>query len=50
MSRQVLAVGGNTNATETLFDVEVAISWPGRNGDRSVVLKTLRPGTATSGD
>jgi general secretion pathway protein I len=50
MSRQVLAVGGNTNATETLFDVEVAISWPGRNGDRSVVLKTLRPGTETSGD
>jgi len=50
MSRQVLAVGGNTNAIETLFDVEVAISWPGRNGDRSVVLKTLRPGTATSGD
>ena len=50
MSRQVLAVGGSTTATETLFDVEVAISWPGRNGDRSVVLKTLRPGTATSGD
>jgi general secretion pathway protein I len=49
-TRQVLAVGGNTNATETLFDVEVAISWPGRNGDRSVVLRTLRPGTATSGD
>ena len=47
-TRQVLAAG-NTNATETLFDVEVAISWPGRNGDRSVVLKTLRPGTAASG-
>src|ERR1700746_433097 len=50
MSRQVLAVGGSTTATETLFDVEVAISWPGRSGDRSVVLKTLRPGAATSGD
>lgn len=49
-SRPVLAVGGNANATATLFDVEVAISWPGRNGDRSVVLKTLRPGTAASGD
>jgi len=49
-TRQVLAAGGNANATETLFDVEVAISWPGRSGDRSVVLKTLRPGTAASGD
>src|SRR6516162_1204054 len=42
-SRQVLAVGGSANATETLFEVEVTISWPGRSGDRSVVLKTLRP-------
>jgi hypothetical protein len=33
-----------------LYDVEVAISWPGRSGDRSVVLKTLRLGTAASGD
>lgn len=49
-SRQVLAAGGNANATETLFDVEVTISWPGRSGDRSVVLKTLRPSTAASGD
>ena len=49
-TRQVLAVGGNANATETLFDVEVAILWPGRSGDRSVVLRTLRPGTAASGD
>ena len=49
-TRQVPAAGGNTNATETLFDVEVAISWPGRSGDRSVVLKTLRLGTAASGD
>jgi general secretion pathway protein I len=46
----VLAAGGNANASETLFDVEVAISWPGHSGDRSVVLKTLRPGTAASGD
>jgi general secretion pathway protein I len=49
-TRQVLAAAGNANATETLFDVEVTISWPGRSGDRSVVLKTLRPGTAASGD
>lgn len=49
-TRQVLTVGTNANATETLFDVEVAISWPGHSGDRSVVLKTLRPGTAASGN
>ena len=48
-TRQVLAVGGNANAIETLFDVEVAISWPGPRGDRSVVLKTLRLGTAATG-
>jgi general secretion pathway protein I len=48
-TRQVQTVGTNANATETLFDVEVAISWPGHSGDRSVVLKTLRPGTAASG-
>jgi general secretion pathway protein I len=48
-TRQVLTAG-NANAVETLFDVEVAISWPGRDGDRSVVLRTLRPGTAASGD
>jgi general secretion pathway protein I len=49
-TRPVLTVSTNANATETLFDVEVAISWPGHRGDRSVVLKTLRPGTAASGD
>jgi len=48
-TRKVQTVGTNANATETLFDVEVAISWPGHSGDRSVVLKTLRPGTAASG-
>jgi hypothetical protein len=32
--------------TTTLFNVEVAISWPGHEGDRSVVLRTLRLGTA----
>ena len=47
-TRQVLA-DGNSAANLTLFDVEVGISWPGRNGDRSVVLKTLRLGTGASG-
>src|SRR5437667_5987086 len=47
-TRQVLA-DGNSAANLTLFDVEVGISWPGRNGDRSVVLKTLRLGTVASG-
>lgn len=45
-----LAPGGGSVAPPTLYDVEVAISWPGRSGDRSVVLKTLRLGTAASGD
>jgi general secretion pathway protein I len=49
-TRPVLAAQGNTPATATLFEVEVAISWPGRAGDRSVVLKTLRPGIASTGD
>jgi len=44
------APNGNPAASATLFDVEVAVSWPGRSGDRSVVLKTLRLGTAGSGD
>jgi prepilin-type N-terminal cleavage/methylation domain-containing protein len=44
------APGGNSAAAATLYDVEVVISWPGRSGDRSVVLKTLRLGTATNGD
>jgi len=49
-TRQVPAPDGNSIATATLFDVEVAISWPGRSGDRSVVLKTLRLGTAANGE
>jgi general secretion pathway protein I len=49
-THQGLALGGNAAVPATLYDVEVAISWPGRSGDRSVVLKTLRLGTATSGD
>jgi general secretion pathway protein I len=48
-ARQLLAPGGNSAATLTLFDVEVAILWSGRQGDRSVVLRTLRLGT-TAGE
>ena len=47
-SRQLLpASGGDSAAALTLFDVEVAILWSGRNGERSVVLKTLRLGTSS---
>ena len=49
-THRALAPDGNSAAPATLYDVEVAISWPGRSGDRSVVLKTLRLGTAASGD
>src|SRR5262245_39078681 len=48
-TRQVAAPDGNHNASVTLFDVEVAISWPGRSGQRSVVLKTMRLSATTSG-
>ena len=51
-SRQVATADGNPTVpvSATLFDVEVAISWPGRSGERSVVLKTMRPSTTTSGE
>jgi general secretion pathway protein I len=48
-ARQSLAPDGISSATTTLFNVEVAISWPGRAGERSVVLRTLRLGTVGSG-
>ncbi len=44
-SRQSLAQDGVSPTTTTLFNVEVAISWPGHEGSRSVVLRTLRLGT-----
>lgn len=50
VARQVTTPDGNTAGFATLFDVEVSISWPGRSGDRSVVLKTLRLGTAAQGE
>src|SRR6266404_5140552 len=49
-TRQVAAPDGNATASVTLFDVEVAISWPGPSGERSVVLKTMRLSTTTSGE
>ena len=48
-SRQSLAQDGVSTAATTLFNVEVAISWPGHEGGRSVVLRTLRLGTAETG-
>ncbi len=48
-SRQSLTQNGASSLTATLFNVEVAVSWPGREGDRSVVLRTLRLGTGGSG-
>jgi general secretion pathway protein I len=49
-TRQGLAPDGTSAVTATLYDVEVAILWPGRKGERSVVLRTLRLGTATGGE
>ena len=48
-TRQSLAPDGVSATTTTLFSVEVAISWPGAVGERSVVLRTLRLGTAGGG-
>ena len=48
-TRQSLAQDGISSATTTLFSVEVAILWPGRDGDRSVVLRTLRLGSGATG-
>jgi len=48
-ARQSLAPDGVTLVNTTLFNVEVAISWPGRAGERAVVLRTSRLGTAGSG-
>lgn len=45
---QAPAGGAAPTAAVTLFDVEVAISWPGGAEDRRVVLKTQRIATATA--
>jgi general secretion pathway protein I len=47
--RQAQGQDGVSSQATTLFEVEVAISWPGRAGERSVVLRTLRLGNARSG-
>lgn len=42
--RQAPAQDSVSSAPMTLFEVEVAISWPGRAGERSVTLRTFRLG------
>ena len=44
-NRQSPAPDGVSSVTTTLFNVEVAISWPGHTCDRAVVLRTLRLGS-----
>src|SRR5215468_6138696 len=44
-ARQSLAPDGVSPVATTLFKVEVVISWPGHEGDRSVALRTLRLGS-----
>lgn len=46
-ARQSSGPDGNSSSNMTLYDVEVAISWPAMVGERSVVLKTFRLGTGT---
>ena len=48
-ARQSVGQDGVSSVTTTLFKVEVAISWPGHEGDRSVALRTMRLGTAGTG-
>ncbi|HYZ39065.1 MAG TPA: type II secretion system protein [Stellaceae bacterium] len=47
-ARQSLAADGISAVTETLYSIDVAISWPGSAGERTVVLRTLRLGTGGS--
>jgi prepilin-type N-terminal cleavage/methylation domain-containing protein len=47
---RALGPDGSSARSATLYEVEVAILWPGRSGDRSVVLKTLRLGTPATSD
>jgi general secretion pathway protein I len=48
-TRQAPGQDGIPSTAATLFDVEVAIAWPARAGERSVTLRTLRLGAAESG-
>lgn len=45
-ARQIPAAAGLAAQTTTLFSVEVAVSWRTRGRERSVVLRTLRLGSA----
>jgi general secretion pathway protein I len=47
--RQAPGQNGISLASTTLYEVDVAISWPAHSGERSVVLKTLRLGSAGRG-
>jgi general secretion pathway protein I len=49
-SRQEAGQDGLNPTATTLFDVEVAISWPAGVGERSIVLRTLRLGSAGSSE
>jgi general secretion pathway protein I len=42
-------ISAGPQATTTLYDVEVAISWPGHDHDRAVVLRTERIATVAAG-
>ena len=41
---------GSAAATITLFDIEVAISWPSRGRNHTVALKTRRLGSTAGGE
>jgi len=47
--RQAPGQNSGSLASTTLYEVEVAISWPAHSGERSVVLRTLRLGSAGRG-
>jgi general secretion pathway protein I len=49
-ARQSLGPDNISASTVTLFNVEVAISWPAPAGERSVTLRTLRLGAGESGE
>jgi general secretion pathway protein I len=42
--------GNAEGATTTLYDVVVAVSWPGRHHDQAVVLQTERVGMPAAGE
>jgi general secretion pathway protein I len=47
-TRQSPGPDNTSSGATTLFDVEVAVSWPGHAGERSVVLRTLRLGASAA--